>query len=126
MCGEAENGKSAIEQALQLRSNLILLDLAMPEMTGAEAASVLKHGLPDIPIIIFTSHADDLGEDILQALNVERVASKFAGMHTLMESINPLLGFSNYKAAPTYRGFKSRRGSLGASKFARSRRRILQ
>jgi len=101
VCGEAENGKSAIEQALQLRPDLILLDLAMPEMNGAEAASVLKHRFPNIPIIIFTSHADDFGEDIRQALNVEKVVSKFAGMHALMESINLVLGFSSSLTAFT-------------------------
>jgi DNA-binding NarL/FixJ family response regulator len=97
VCGEAENGRRAIEQALQLKPDLILLDLAMPEMNGAKAASVLKHRLPDIPIILFTSHADGLGDDIRQALNVERIVSKFDGFAVLMQSINALLGVSNYE-----------------------------
>jgi len=92
VCGEAGNGREAIERALQLRPDLIVLDLAMPEMNGAQAALVLKQHLPQIPIMLFTLHADGLGDDFRQALNVERVVSKLHGMHAVMESITALLG----------------------------------
>ena len=49
---EAVNGVDAIEAAKQTRPDLILLDLAMPELNGAEAASVLKNSLPETPIIL--------------------------------------------------------------------------
>jgi CheY-like chemotaxis protein len=94
VCGEAGNGREAIEQALQLRPDLIVLDLAIPEMNGAEAASVLKQRLPQIPIILFTFHADGLGDDLRRALNVEQVVSKLDGMDAVIESIITLLGSS--------------------------------
>jgi CheY-like chemotaxis protein len=99
VCGEAENGRKAIEQALQLKPDLILLDLQMPEMNGAEAASVLKHRLPEVPIILFTLHADDIGDHMRQALHVEEVISKSDGMGTLVESTNRLLRLSHYETA---------------------------
>jgi hypothetical protein len=68
-------------------------------VNGAEAASILKRRLPKIPIILFTLHADDIGDYIRQALHVEKVISKSDGMGTLVESINHLLGLSNYKTA---------------------------
>jgi len=50
VCGEAENGKEAIEKAQELRPDLIVLDLSMPVMIGiselvskSEHASVLIH-----------------------------------------------------------------------------------
>ena len=46
VCGEAANGFEAIEKAKMLRPDLALLDLAMPGMNGAEAASVLKKMMP--------------------------------------------------------------------------------
>jgi chemotaxis response regulator CheB len=51
VCGEAVNGADAIRE---LKPDLILLDLAMPEMNGAEAASVLKRMMPQVPIILLT------------------------------------------------------------------------
>lgn len=95
---EAENGTSGIEQALQLRPDLILLDFDMPGMNGVEAVPILKHHLPEIPIILFTVHTDDIGKHIQRAFNIEKVISKSDGMGTLVESINGLLGLSNYNA----------------------------
>jgi DNA-binding NarL/FixJ family response regulator len=52
VCGEAVDGVDAIEKAKELRPNLIILDLAMPRMNGAAAASVLKRMMPKVPIIL--------------------------------------------------------------------------
>ncbi len=53
VCGEAAHGMDAIEKAKQLQPDLILLDLSMPIMTGAEAAVILKRTMPRIKIILF-------------------------------------------------------------------------
>src|SRR6202049_5295129 len=52
--GEAENGGDAVEKAENLKPDLIILDLAMPIMTGLDAAPLLRKLLPDTPIILFT------------------------------------------------------------------------
>jgi PleD family two-component response regulator len=54
LCAEAEDGKQAIELALQHRPDLIILDLSMPVMNGLEAAHELKKLMPKVPIILFT------------------------------------------------------------------------
>lgn len=56
VCGEAVHGVDAIEKAQQLSPDLIILDLAMPEMNGLEAASALKYMLPAVPIFLLTVH----------------------------------------------------------------------
>jgi CheY-like chemotaxis protein len=48
--GEAADGVEAIEQAKKLKSDLIVLDLVMPRMNGAEAASILSTTMPDVPM----------------------------------------------------------------------------
>jgi chemotaxis response regulator CheB len=55
VCGEAKNGKEAIDKARQLRPDLIVLDLSMPVMNGLEAARALTHIMPDVPLIMFSS-----------------------------------------------------------------------
>ena len=56
VCGEAIHGVDALQKAQQLSPDLIILDLAMPEMNGLEAASALRHILPDVPIFLLTVH----------------------------------------------------------------------
>jgi DNA-binding NarL/FixJ family response regulator len=56
VCGEAIHGVDAIEKAQRLSPDLILLDLAMPEMNGLEAASALRYMLPHVPIFLLTAH----------------------------------------------------------------------
>ena len=54
-CGEASNGQEAIQQALELRPDLIVLDILMPVMDGLEATKRIKAVLPDIPILMLSS-----------------------------------------------------------------------
>ncbi|MCK6259330.1 response regulator transcription factor [Fictibacillus sp. KIGAM418] len=57
--GEAENGKKAVELALELRPDVILMDLVMNEMDGIEATKKIIEKWPDAKIIIVTSFLDD-------------------------------------------------------------------
>ena len=92
VCGEAVNGFEAVEKARTLRPNLVLLDLAMPEMNGAEAASVLKKMMPNMPIIVFTMFSDNIGRSLASALGVDMALSKPEGLRALVEAIESLLG----------------------------------
>jgi two-component system, NarL family, nitrate/nitrite response regulator NarL len=56
-CREAVNGLDAINKALQLRPDLILLDFSMPIMNGIEAAKVLKEMMPRVPLFMLTAHS---------------------------------------------------------------------
>jgi DNA-binding NarL/FixJ family response regulator len=91
VCGEAANGFEAIEKAKKLRPDLVLLDLAMPVMNGAEAASVLKKAMPNVSIIVFTMFSEDIGRSLTSAVGVDLVLSKPDGMRALMDAIEVLL-----------------------------------
>jgi DNA-binding NarL/FixJ family response regulator len=62
VCGEAVDGVDVIEKAIELKPDLIILDLAMPRMNGAAAASVLKRTMPNVPIILFTMYDEVMGK----------------------------------------------------------------
>src|SRR5437762_5864430 len=63
VCGEAANGKEAIDKALALHPDLIVLDLSMPVMNGLAAARELKDRMPSVPIILFTLYVDSFFEE---------------------------------------------------------------
>lgn len=67
----ANNGKQAIAIAIDIKPDLILLDVMMPEMDGFEACSKLKNmpGTKDIPIIFLTAKVET--EDIINGFKVE-------------------------------------------------------
>lgn len=87
---EAVDGVDAIEKAKETKPDLILLDLAMPRLNGAEAASVLKNALPETPIILFTMFTD-LHADTLRAFIGVDFISKVEGIPKLLERIDSLL-----------------------------------
>jgi DNA-binding NarL/FixJ family response regulator len=92
VCGEAKDGVDAIERAKELAPELIVLDLAMPRMNGAEAAWVIRGLMPAVPIILFTMYADDFGEKLASAIGVQVVLSKPDGITKLGQHLKALLG----------------------------------
>jgi DNA-binding NarL/FixJ family response regulator len=65
VCGEASNGRDAVRLALELKPDIVVLDLTMPELNGIEATRQIKKSLPQTEILIFTMH--DTEEMILRA-----------------------------------------------------------
>lgn len=64
--GEAGNGKEALDAAKLLKPDILVLDIRMPEMTGLEAASLLRDYAPDTRAVILSMH--DSEEYVVQAL----------------------------------------------------------
>ena len=54
VCGEAENGWSGIKKFQELRPDVVLLDLAMPDINGIEVARMMSGLDRSVPIILFT------------------------------------------------------------------------
>jgi DNA-binding NarL/FixJ family response regulator len=91
ICGEAAHGIEAIEKAKKLQPDLILLDLSMPVMTGAETAVILKGTVPRMKIILFSMHTDDVPKSLATAIGIDLTLSKSDGISKLAEHLNALL-----------------------------------
>jgi DNA-binding NarL/FixJ family response regulator len=61
VCGEATNGREAIDRVIELKPDIILLDINMPVMTGTQAAMEIRRIAPQVKILFVTIHeAPDL------------------------------------------------------------------
>jgi two-component system, NarL family, response regulator NreC len=66
--GEAGDGREAVRLAVQLRPDLVLMDISMPELNGLKATAKLKRIIPEIKILALTRHTDDAYlQELLQA-----------------------------------------------------------
>ncbi len=56
VCGEAANGRDAVEKVQLMKPDLIVLDFLMPGMDGLQTAREIGKVVPSIPILMFTMH----------------------------------------------------------------------
>jgi DNA-binding NarL/FixJ family response regulator len=68
VCGEAADGRTAVELATEHQPDIAVLDISMPELNGLEATRQIKKSSPKTEILIFTMHdSDQLTREIFQA-----------------------------------------------------------
>jgi CheY-like chemotaxis protein len=93
ICDEAENGLEGIEKAEVLQPDVILLDLKMPKLNGAEAASVLRRLVPNAKMIFLTMY-DEAAHSLASAVGVNAVISKVDGLSSLVERVRVVLNYN--------------------------------
>ena len=84
---EAVDGLDAIEKAKKSKPDLILLDLAMPRLNGAEAATVLKNDMPETPVVLFTMTDVNAGS-LCEAIGVDFISK--TDLSKLFERVDAL------------------------------------
>jgi two-component system, NarL family, response regulator NreC len=57
--GEAATAAEALEAALRLKPNVILMDIGLPDMSGIDATREIKKRFPDVSIVALTIHEDE-------------------------------------------------------------------
>jgi DNA-binding NarL/FixJ family response regulator len=68
VCGEARDGREAVEKVKELKPNIVILDIGMPNLNGLEAARQMAHNNPQSKLLILTiSDADEMVRAVLDA-----------------------------------------------------------
>jgi len=68
LAGEAANGEDAIQLCAQIRPEVVLMDMVMPDMDGVTATHAIRQQFPEVQVIALTSFKDrELVQDALQA-----------------------------------------------------------
>jgi len=58
--GEAADGREAVRLALELKPDLVVLDLAMPQLSGVDAIQQIVRRLPSARVLVVSMHADEV------------------------------------------------------------------
>ena len=91
VCGQAENGREAIEKAQLLRPALIVTDLSMPVMNGMDETRILRKLMPAVPVILYSAHIDPFVEKEALAAGASAVVSKYEAVATMIGKARELL-----------------------------------
>lgn len=97
--GEAGDGNAAIEMACRLVPQVILMDVSMPSLGGAEATRRIKSVLPGLHVIGVSSQDDTTTRDAMKAAGCSAFVAKECA-HTLPSIIAKLTGRQAEVATP--------------------------
>jgi len=91
LCGEAVNGREAVERATRLQPDLVIMDVEMPVLNGLAAAREILRNCPQTKILIFTVHESDQMVKDIYAAGVHACLSKDKGGRDLLRVVKELL-----------------------------------
>jgi len=91
ICGEATNGREAIDEAARLKPDLIILDVSMPIMNGLEAAKAILGADTRVKIVAFTMHESQQIKNEMERIGVHAQAAKSAPLADLLATIKSVL-----------------------------------
>lgn len=82
--GEAKNGREAVRLVEELKPDIVILDVAMPDLNGIEATRKIHTSCPQTRIVVFTMHeAENLVQEVFRAGAGAYVLKSDAGEHLL-------------------------------------------
>jgi DNA-binding NarL/FixJ family response regulator len=99
VCGEAETGRAGIKKFQELNPDLVLIDLAMPDINGIEAAKRMSLLNPRVPLILFTVLELHGLEQAAREAGICSIVSK-AQAWDLIKSIETAVGSISGASAP--------------------------
>ncbi len=87
LAGEAANGREAVQEALRLGPDVIVMDLAMPGLNGLEGTRQILAARPRTKILILSAHCDDSYVEQAMALGASGYLVKQSSAHVLSTAI---------------------------------------
>jgi CheY-like chemotaxis protein len=91
ICGEAENGKQALEKVRELKPDLVILDVSMPVMNGVEAAREIRRFAPRTKIVFLSVYDSPQIMEIAKKAGADAFVLKSAADRDLNVTVKRLL-----------------------------------
>jgi len=68
VCGEASDGRQAVQLAAKLRPDIVIIDIGMPQLNGLDATRQIVHNDPNVKVLILTMHeSEQIVREVLAA-----------------------------------------------------------
>ncbi|MFN2475376.1 MAG: response regulator [Chthoniobacterales bacterium] len=84
VCGVAANGREAVARAKELKPDVVMLDMNMPELGGVDAVRQIKRASPESEILVFSAHrAEEVVEQVFEAGAKSYIQKTDAGRHLI-------------------------------------------
>ena len=90
--GEASNGLEAVDLVRELNPDVVILDLAMPEMDGLAAISKIRQSAPGTKILVLSAFADDHNSGLVRDLGANGFIAKDRPMEDILNAVADVAG----------------------------------
>jgi DNA-binding NarL/FixJ family response regulator len=91
VCGEARTGREAVAKAVELRPDLVVLDVSMPELNGVEVTRQIRRSMPTSILIVTMYDSERMARAAIEA-GASGYLSKADAGQVLVEAVHALLG----------------------------------
>jgi DNA-binding NarL/FixJ family response regulator len=85
--GEADNGRVAVDRVCELKPDIAIIDLSMPEMSGLAATREIKERAPKVAVIAMTRHTEDAYVQELLSAGASGYVVKQSPVEELLKAI---------------------------------------
>lgn len=89
---EASGGAAGVRLATELRPDVVLMDLSMPDLSGIDAMKRIHESRPELPVVILTAHADDGVEREAREAGARGFLAKGTGLQDLVITLHEATG----------------------------------
>jgi two-component system nitrate/nitrite response regulator NarL len=94
--GEAIDGKKAIEEAIKLKPDVVVLNVSMPVLNGFEAARAITAKLPQSAIVILSSNADEKFVEEAKKIGAKAYVAKTKVGNALIKAIEDAIAGGDF------------------------------
>lgn len=120
--GEADNGRAAVQSARDLKPDVVIMDVAMPQLNGMEATRQIRRGNSTVQVLVLSSYSDPEVVDQV----VEAGAAGYLPKHTaageLIDAIRTVHGGKSYFSPTVAKRLREHRLAAPAGAAADRRR----
>ena len=90
VCGEAENGLEGVHKVLQLKPDLVILDITMPVLDGFSTAREISKRLPSAAVLLLSMHESPSLINVAKSSGASGYVAKSQAISVLMSAVDSI------------------------------------